>query len=79
MMLARVTAQQGDMQHHLTKEAQACHVGSLGQWFRQMRKVGLEFSDARPSFWRVAFRPESWSPKSSEARTMLINESDQKA
>jgi hypothetical protein len=33
--------------------------------------VGLEFSDARPSFWRVAFPPEDWTSKHPEARTML--------
>jgi len=32
-------------------------------------EIGLEFSSPRPTFWRVAFPPEDWKPRSPEART----------
>lgn len=59
------------LQHNLTKEEQECHVAFLGPVRSGKSEVGLEFSDARPSFWRVAFPPEDWSPKHPEARSML--------
>jgi hypothetical protein len=33
----------------------------------------LEFTAPRPTFWRVAFPPEDWTPKSAEARTIATN------
>jgi hypothetical protein len=59
------------LQHNLTKEEQECHVAFLGPVRSGKSEVGLEFSDARPSFWRVAFPPEDWTPRHPEARTML--------
>jgi hypothetical protein len=60
-----------NLQHNLTKEEQECHVAFLGPVRSGKCEVGLEFSDARPSFWRVAFPPEDWSSKHPEARTIL--------
>jgi len=59
------------LQHNGTKEEQECHVAFLGPVRAGKAEVGLEFSDARPGFWRVAFPPEDWSPKHPEARTIL--------
>jgi len=59
------------MQHKQTQEEQECHVAFLGPVRSGKSEVGLEFSDARPSFWRVAFPPEDWTPRHPEARTML--------
>lgn len=59
------------LQHNGTKEEQECHVAFLGPVRSGRAEVGLEFSDARPGFWRVAFPPEDWSPKHPEARTIL--------
>jgi len=71
-MQARVTSGgKVQLQHNLTKEEQECHVAFLGPVRAGKAEVGLEFSEARPSFWRVAFPPEDWSPKHPEARTML--------
>jgi hypothetical protein len=36
-------------------------------------EIGLEFTAPRPTFWRVAFPPEDWTPKSPEARPVSIN------
>jgi hypothetical protein len=63
------------LQHNLTKEEQECHVAFLGPVRSGKSEVGLEFSEARPSFWRVAFPPEDWSPKHPEARTILSTNS----
>jgi hypothetical protein len=72
LMQARViSGGKVQLQHNLTKEEQECHVAFLGPVRSGKSEVGLEFSDARPSFWRVAFPPEDWSPKHPEARTML--------
>lgn len=59
------------MRHNMTEEEQECHVVHLGQAREGKTEVGLEFSEPRPTFWRVAFPPEDWSPRSPEARTAL--------
>jgi hypothetical protein len=59
------------MQHKATKEEQECHVVFLGPVRSGKAEVGLEFSAPRPSFWRVTFPPEDWSPKHPEARTLI--------
>jgi hypothetical protein len=72
LMQARViSGGKVQLQHNLTKEEQECHVAFLGPVRSGKSEVGLEFSDARPSFWRVAFPPEDWTPKHPEARTIL--------
>ena len=59
------------LQHKGTQEEQECHVVFLGPVRNGKAEVGLEFSAPRPSFWRVAFPPEDWSPKNPEARTVF--------
>ena len=72
LLQARITSgSKIQLQHNLTKEEQECHVAFLGPVRAGKAEVGLEFSDARPGFWRVAFPPEDWSPKHPEARTVL--------
>jgi hypothetical protein len=76
LMQARViSGGKVQLQHNLTKEEQECHVAFLGPVRSGKSEVGLEFSEARPSFWRVAFPPEDWSPKHPEARTILSTNS----
>ena len=57
------------MRHNITEEEQECQVVFLGPVREGKAEVGLEFSEPRPAFWRVAFPPEDWSPRSPEART----------
>ena len=72
LLQARITSgSKIHLQHNVTKEEQECHVAFLGPVRAGKAEVGLEFSDARPGFWRVAFPPEDWSPKHPEARTVL--------
>jgi hypothetical protein len=58
------------MKHNMTEEEQECQVVFLGHVREGKAEVGLEFSAPRPAFWRVAFPPEDWTPKSPEARTV---------
>ena len=58
------------MKHNKTEEEQECHVAFLGPVRSGKAEIGLEFSQPRPTFWRVAFPPEDWSPKNPEARTI---------
>ncbi len=61
------------MRHNKTEEEQECHVAFLGPVRSSKAEVGLEFTAPRPTFWRVAFPPEDWTPKSPEARAISIN------
>jgi hypothetical protein len=58
------------MRHNKTEEEQECHVVFLGPVRSGKAEVGLEFTVPRPTFWRVAFPPEDWSPKNPESRTV---------
>jgi hypothetical protein len=59
------------MKHNKTEEEQECHVAFLGPVRTGKAEIGVEFSSPRPTFWRVAFPPEDWSPKNPESRTAL--------
>jgi hypothetical protein len=58
------------MQHKRTQEEQECHVVFLGPVRGGKAEIGLEFSEPRPAFWRVAFPPEDWSSKHPDARPL---------
>ena len=36
-------------------------------------EVGIEFLEPAPRFWRVAFPPEDWSPRSPEAKRRAVS------
>jgi hypothetical protein len=36
-------------------------------------EVGIEFLEPSPRFWRVAFPPEDWSPRSPEAKRRTVS------
>ena len=57
------------LKHNMTEEEQQCHVAFLGPVRSGRAEVGVEFTSPHPTFWRVAFPPEDWSPRSPEART----------
>jgi len=57
------------LRHSHTGEEQECHVVFLGPVRGEKAEIGLEFTAARPQFWRVTFPPEDWTPKSPEARS----------
>jgi hypothetical protein len=39
-------------------------------------EIGLEFSEPRPAFWRVAFPPEDWSLKHPDARPISTSRTE---
>ena len=59
------------MQHKQTQEEQECEVVFLGSVRAGKAEIGLEFSAPSPTFWRVTFPPEDWSPKHPDARTVI--------
>jgi hypothetical protein len=59
------------LKHNKTEEEQECHVAFLGPVRSGRAEVGVEFTSPHPTFWRVAFPPEDWSPRSPEARTAM--------
>jgi hypothetical protein len=74
LMKARVTSgSKVLLQHKRTLEEQECHVAFLGPVRSGKAEIGLEFSSPRPAFWRVAFPPEDWTPRSPEARRVASN------
>jgi hypothetical protein len=56
------------LQHKKTEEEHECHVAFLGPVRSGKAEIGLEFSSPHPTFWRVAFPPEDWTPRHPEAR-----------
>jgi hypothetical protein len=58
------------LQHKRTMEEEECHVVFLGPVRAGKAEIGLEFAAPHPTFWRVAFPPEDWTPKHPEARTV---------
>ncbi|HZV60001.1 MAG TPA: PilZ domain-containing protein [Candidatus Eremiobacteraceae bacterium] len=58
------------LKNQRTLEEQECHVVFLGPVRAGKCEVGLEFSAPRPTFWRIAFPPEDWSPRNPESRTI---------
>ena len=74
LLAARVTSGSAvHMRHNKTEEEQECHVAFLGPVRGGKAEIGLEFTAPRPTFWRVAFPPEDWTPRSPEARTVSSN------
>jgi hypothetical protein len=57
------------LHHNGTKQEEECHVAFLGPVRSGKAEIGLEFSSPSPTFWRVTFPPEDWSPKHPEARS----------
>src|SRR5271168_397589 len=51
-----------------TLEELVCRVVNLGPDQPGKREVGIEFELASPRFWRIAFPPSDWSPRSPDAK-----------
>jgi hypothetical protein len=45
-----------------TAEELPCAVTFIGQKDQGKTEVGVEFAEASPLFWRIAFPPEDWDP-----------------
>ena len=52
-----------------TGEEQASRVVFINPQQAGKSEVGIEFMKPAPRFWRIAFPPEDWTPRSPEAKT----------
>src|SRR5271155_757270 len=50
-----------------TMEQLVCRVVHLGPDQAEKREVGVEFEMPSARFWRIAFPPSDWTPRSAEA------------
>lgn len=57
-----VRGQQVSIVNAKTAEELPCTVTSLGQKENGKTEIGVEFTEASPLFWRIAFPPEDWDP-----------------
>jgi hypothetical protein len=51
-----------------TMEELVCRVVNLGPDQAGKREVGIEFELPSPRFWRIAFPPADWTPRSPDAK-----------
>jgi hypothetical protein len=51
-----------------TMEELVCRVVNLGPDQTGKREVGIEFELPSPRFWRIAFPPSDWTPRSPDAK-----------
>ena len=51
-----------------TMEELVCRVVNLGPDQTGKREVGVEFELPSPRFWRIAFPPSDWTPRSPDAK-----------
>lgn len=57
-----------------TGEEIGCKVVDIGERVDHKCGVGIEFDLPSPRFWRVAFPPDDWSPRSPEAKRFTSRE-----
>lgn len=53
------------LKNQKSQEEQPCKVVYLGTAPDRKTHVGVEFEQPAPRFWRIAFPPEDWEPRSS--------------
>ena len=56
------------LKHKKSLEERVCRVVSFGAEQSGKREVGIEFEHPAPRFWRIAFPPADWSPRSPDAK-----------
>ena len=52
-----------------TQEELSCRVVHIGSHQSGKTEVGIQFDQPAPRFWRIAFPPPDWSPRSPEAKS----------
>ena len=57
-----------------TGEEVGCKVVDVGERVDHKCGVGVEFDQPSPRFWRVAFPPDDWSPRSAEAKRFTVRQ-----
>ena len=69
LILLELPVRQGQtiiLQNPETSEEQPCRVIRVGHTPEGKTEVAIEFLKPAPKFWRVAFPPEDWVPRSPE-------------
>lgn len=56
-----------------SNEQLQAEVVDIGAAYEGKTEIGIEFIEAAPRFWRVAFPPEDWSPRSPEAKRRSVS------
>jgi hypothetical protein len=56
------------LKHAKTQEELVCRVINVGPDQLGKREVGVEFERPAPRFWRIAFPPADWTPRSVDAK-----------
>ncbi len=56
------------LRHHKTEEELACRVVNIGPAQTGKHEIAVEFERPSPRFWRIAFPPADWSPRSPDAK-----------
>jgi hypothetical protein len=51
-----------------TNEELACTVVDINHGSTEIPEIGIAFAKPSPSFWRVSFPPEDWTPRSPDAK-----------
>lgn len=71
LIVMRLPAKAGDLltiRHTKTLEELVCRVVNVGPDQSGKREIGVEFEHPSPRFWRIAFPPADWSPRSIDAK-----------
>lgn len=71
LIVMRQPARAGDLltiRHTKTLEELVCRVVNVGPDQSGKREIGVEFEHPAPRFWRIAFPPADWSPRSVDAK-----------
>lgn len=55
-------------------DEEPCKVVGIGQKVGGKTEIGVEFLKPSPRFWRIAFPPEDWTPRSPEAKRHSKND-----
>jgi hypothetical protein len=71
LLVLKLPVQPGELltiKHKKTQEELVCRVVNYGPDQSGKREVGVEFEHPAPRFWRIAFPPSDWSPRSPDAK-----------
>lgn len=55
-----------------TDDEVGCKVVDVGEMQEMKSAVGVEFDQPSPRFWRIAFPPDDWTPRSEEAKRLTL-------
>lgn len=60
------------LKHSRTNEEISCTVMNISPRAGAPAEVGVEFGKPSPSFWRVSFPPEDWTPHNADAKQVVF-------